>query len=104
MFLISIGICVAVVFAGLLFRLAALLRLGIPLLYTLAMAFVFPMWAHEHQALSMGILYVLLTLCAFSWLASLIRRLSSYRAERACERMEAEMLIEELKRKQGIAG
>ena len=103
MFLLYFGIgCIGIV-AGILFRLAAILRLGVPLLYTLVMAFIFPLWAHEHQALSMAILYALLALCALSWIVTIIRKICDRRAERACERLEAEMIIEQLKAKQGIA-
>lgn len=103
MFGISIVICIAGVVIGLIFRFAAVLRLGLPLLYALVVGFFFPVWANTHQALSMGILYGLLALTALSWVVSLIRKIREIRAERAYERIEEEMLLEELKHKQGIA-
>ena len=99
---ISIAICVLGIVVGLIFRFAAILRLMLPLLYALVVGFFFPVWANTHQALSMGILYVLLGLCAISWVITLIRKIREKRAERAYERIEEEMLLEELKRWQGI--
>lgn len=101
--LIYLIICFAGFFIGLAFRLAAMMRLGIPLLYTLVLAFIFPSWAHEHQELSMWILYGLLALVAISWIVSLLKKIRYHKLKRDCERMETEMMIEQLKIKQGIA-
>ena len=103
MFAVSIVMCIAGVALGLAFRLATALRLSAPLLYALVVAFFFPNWAHENQTLSMLILYALLGLCVLSWGISLIRKIQDRQHRRAYERLETEMLIDELKRKQGIA-
>ncbi len=103
MFGISAVICIAGIVIGLIFRFAAVARLSVPLLYILIVSFFFPLWAHEHQALAMGILHALLTLCILSWIITLIRKLRELRSRRAYERMEAEAALEELKGRQGIA-
>ena len=101
--LIYIIICVAGFFIGVIFRVATMLRLGVPLLYTLVLAFVFPVWAHERQELSMAILYGILVLCAISWFVTIARKICAYKLQREYERIEEEMILEQLKIKQGIA-
>ena len=56
-----------------LFRLAALTRLTLPLLYTLSMLTVFHGWYRAHTVLADRILFALVGLVALSWLLSLIR-------------------------------
>ncbi|PWM29331.1 MAG: hypothetical protein DBX40_00240 [Clostridiales bacterium] len=103
MFAISIAVCIVGVVLGLIFRLVAMLRLSVPLLYALVVGFFFPVWANTHQALSMSILYGLLGLCVLSWILTLIRKIRCYRMQREYERIEEERLLAELLRKQGIA-
>ena len=100
--LIYIILCCSGFFIGIAFRLAAMLRLGIPLIYTLVMAFIFPGWAHEHQELSMYILYGLLALCVLSWIISIAKKISAMKAEKQLMRMEEEMMLNILKHEQGI--
>ena len=57
----------------LLFRLAALTRMTIPLLYTVSMLTVFHGWYRAHTVLADCILFVLVGLVVLSWLLSLIR-------------------------------
>jgi hypothetical protein len=56
-----------------LFRLAALARLTIPLLYTMSMLTVFHGWYRAHTVLADRILFALVGLVVLSWLLSLIR-------------------------------
>ena len=58
---------------AILFRLAALTRLTLPLLYTLSMLTVFHGWYRAHTVLADRILFALVGLVALSWLLSLIR-------------------------------
>ena len=58
---------------AILFRLAALARLTIPLLYTMSMLTVFHGWYRAHTVLADRILFALVGLVALSWLLSLIR-------------------------------
>ena len=56
---------------AILFRLAALTRLTLPLLYTLSMLTVFHGWYQAHTALADDILFALVGLVILSWLFSL---------------------------------
>ena len=56
---------------AILFRLAALARLTIPLLYTMSMLTVFHGWYQAHTALADNILFALVGLVILSWLFSL---------------------------------
>ena len=56
-----------------LFRLAALTRMTIPLLYTVSMLTVFHGWYRAHTVLADRILFALVGLVVLSWLLSLIR-------------------------------
>ena len=56
---------------AILFRLAALARLTIPLLYTMSMLTVFHGWYRAHTALACNILFALVGLVVLSWLISL---------------------------------
>jgi len=101
MYMILIVSCAALFLIGILFRIAGTLRLSVPLLYALVVAFFFPGWSTRNPALSMGILYGLIGLCVLSWIVSLIRKIREHRAERALEEFEARAIIETIKRKQG---
>lgn len=72
---------------GLLLRLAAKLRLAIPLLYALIAPTVFHSWFYAHHTLATGIGYGLFGLAALSWvitLAGKVRELAEdYQEEQA---------------------
>ena len=61
----------------LVFRLAALLRLMIPLLYALLVPVLFPDWYHGHMALADGLFFGMVGLVALSWVVTLVRRMRS---------------------------
>ena len=69
-----------------LFRLAAVCRLTIPLLYALIVPTVFRGWYLAHTALAEGIWYGLLAMVVLSWAVTLIRRVidlvDEYRVDR----------------------
>lgn len=75
---------------ALLFRLAALTRLTIPLLYTVSMLTVFHGWYQMHTALADNILFVLVGLIVLSWLFSLLGRVWSFIQERQDDRAAVE--------------
>ena len=56
---------------AILFRLAALTRLTLPLLYTLSMLTVFHSWYQANATMADNILFVLVGLVILSWLLSL---------------------------------
>ena len=57
----------------LLFRLAARLRLAVPLAYALIVPTLFHQWYYAHYALANGIWWAMLVLAALSWVATLVR-------------------------------
>ena len=73
--LISFGLVLLVFVLGLVFRLAAKLRLTLPLLYTLAasVSTFFTDWVTKHEPLVLAGLGALLLLALVSWLVSLGR-------------------------------
>lgn len=75
---------------ALLFRLAALTRLTIPLLYTVSMLTVFHGWYQTHTALADNILFVLVGLVILSWLFSLGKCVWSFIREQSEDRAAVE--------------
>ena len=73
-----------------LFRLAALARLTIPLLYTVSMLTVFRGWYQTHTALADNILFALVGLVVLSWLISLGKRVWSFIQEKREDRAAVE--------------
>ena len=63
MYMILIVSCVALFLIGILFRIAGTMRLSVPLLYALVVAFFFPGWSTRNPELSMGIFYGLIMDC-----------------------------------------
>lgn len=57
----------------LLFRLAARLRLAVPLAWALVVPTLFHQWYYAHYALANGIWWAMLVLAALSWMVSLVR-------------------------------
>ena len=57
----------------LLFRVAARLRLAIPLAWALVVPTLFDQWYYAHYALANGIWWAMLVLAALSWMVSLVR-------------------------------
>ena len=75
---------------ALLFRLAALARLTIPLLYTMSMLTVFHGWYRVHTALADNILFALVGLVVLSWLISLGKCIWSFIQEKRDDRAAVE--------------
>lgn len=55
------------------FRVAARLRLAIPLAWALVVPTLFHQWYYAHYALANGIWWAMLVLAALSWMVSLVR-------------------------------
>ena len=74
MFWISFAFLVISVVLQVLFKFAAVGRLTIPLIYFLAMAFICPKWAGEHEPLTIGILVAMLIIVVISWIVTIVRK------------------------------
>lgn len=68
-------VLLAALFAlGVVFRVAGLFRLSVPLAYVLLVPTVFSGWYYAHRTLAEGIWYAMLVLVALSWVVTVIRR------------------------------
>lgn len=78
---------IVMIFLSIVFRLAAVFRLTIPLLYALVVPTVFHKWYYANQTLANIIWYVLLAAVALSWLVSLVRRIREILLRRREDKM-----------------
>lgn len=85
--LLSIG----VLLLSVVFRLAALLRLSIPLAYALIAPTLFHGWFSTHQALGECIGYALFVLVVLSWVVSLARNVYKIIDERRADKAALEL-------------
>jgi pilus assembly protein TadC len=69
------------VLANLLFKIASFFRLGIPLLYALAVPILFPDWVQENETLATLIFFGLIALVVFSWMFTIRKRILRKRRE-----------------------
>ena len=69
------------------FRLAAVFRLTIPLLYALVVPTVFHEWYYANQPLANVIWYVLLAVVVLSWMVSLVRNVRGILLQRREDKM-----------------
>ena len=69
---------IAMLILSIIFRLAAIFRLTIPLLYIIAMNTVCSNWYHAHESLAHIIFFVILGLVVLSWIISLVRKCSTF--------------------------
>ncbi|MDO4566091.1 MAG: molecular chaperone GrpE [Oscillospiraceae bacterium] len=86
MFIVYICVFALVCICSLVFRIASVLRLGVPLLYALIAPTLFHGWFASHPALANGIGWALLALCGLSWVLSLISRLRELALSRRDDR------------------
>ena len=68
---------IAMLIISIIFKLAAVFRLTIPLLYVVAMNTFWRSWYQAHQSLGDIIFFVLLGLVVLSWIISLVRKIQS---------------------------
>ena len=62
------------------FKIASFFRLGIPLLYALLVAILFPDFVQEHEMLATAIFFAILGLVVLSWVVT-IRKKIRYKRE-----------------------
>ena len=74
--MLTLILFIALMGFSILFRVAGFLRLSIPLLYAMIVPTVFHGWYYAHTGLATGIWYAILGLVAFSWIITIIRRIS----------------------------
>lgn len=66
---------IVMIFISIVFRLVAVFRLTIPLVYALIVPTVFHEWYYANQTLANAIWYVLLAAVVLSWVVSLVRKI-----------------------------
>ncbi|MGI5848879.1 MAG: hypothetical protein ACOX8Q_02220 [Christensenellales bacterium] len=71
----SIVIFLIMVLVNLLFKIASFFRLGIPLLYALAVPILFPDWVQEQETLATLIFIGLIVLVVLSWVITVRKRI-----------------------------
>ena len=77
MFYAYIFLGAGILILSILFRLAAVFRLTIPLLYALVVPTLLSDWYYAHYTLANVIWYILLAVTVLSWVYSLVRKLSA---------------------------
>lgn len=82
---------------SILFRLAAVFRLTIPLAYALVVPTLFSGWYYSHYALANGIWYALLALTLLSWVISLVRKIREVLDRRQRDKVREEILIQRVR-------
>lgn len=84
----------AILLLSILFRLAAVFRLSIPLLYALVVPTLFSGWYYSHYTLANVIWYVMLSVTLLSWVYSLVRKIAALVEQRRYEKAKEEILIQ----------
>ncbi len=77
----SIVIFLIMVLVNLLFKIASFFRLGVPLLYALAVPILFPDWVQEQETLATLIFSGLIALVILSWVFTIRKRILRKRRE-----------------------
>ncbi len=81
MMYVSIAVFLLMVLLNLLFKIASFFRLGIPLLYVLAVPLLFPDWVQEQETLATLIFVGLILLVILSWIVTIRKRILRKRLE-----------------------
>jgi len=77
----SIVIFLIMVLVNLLFKIASFFRLGVPLLYALAVPLLFPDWVQEQETMATLIFFGLIALVILSWVITIRKRILRKRRE-----------------------
>lgn len=77
----------AMILLSIVFRLAAVFRLTIPLVYALIVPTIFHEWYYANQTLANVIWYVLLAVVVLSWVVSLVRKVRGILLRRREDKM-----------------
>lgn len=87
--LIGLGISILFILISLLFRLAKVMRLTIPLIYITVVNIFFNDWYKANTFLAHFILAVLTGLVIISWIISIYRKIRERKVERNCAELDA---------------
>jgi uncharacterized membrane protein YuzA (DUF378 family) len=88
-----IGLGALIILLSILFRVAAVFRLAIPLLYALIAPTLFFNWFHANQPLAEGIGYALVGLTVLSWIFSFIRKIRQWRDNCREDKIAEEIML-----------
>ena len=77
----SIFIFLLMLLLNAMFKIASFFRLGIPLLYALFVAILFPDFVHEHEILTTVIFLAMLGLVILSWVVTIRKKLRRKREQ-----------------------
>lgn len=83
---------IVMIILSIVFRLASIFRLTIPLAYALIVPTVFHEWYYANQTLANVIWYVLLAVVVLSWVVSLVRKIRGIVLRRREEKMLEEIV------------
>ena len=97
MFYAYIFLGAGILILSILFHLAAVFRLTIPLLYVLVAPTLLSDWYYAHYTLANVIWYILLAVTVLSWVYSLARKLSAIIGQRRHEKAKEEILIQRVR-------
>ena len=97
MFYAYIFLGAGILILSILFRLAAVFRLTIPLLYALVVPTILSDWYYAHYTLANVIWYILLAVTVLSWVYSLARKLFPIIGQRRHEKAKEEILIQRVR-------
>jgi len=92
-----IGFGLVMIVLSIIFRVAAVFRLTIPLLYALIAPTLFYGWFHANQALAEGIGYGLIGLTVLSWIFTFVRKVREWLDRRCDDKIAEEMFLRRLK-------
>ena len=82
---------------SIIFRLAAVFRLSIPLAYALIVPTLFHSWLEAHPLLGEGIWYAMLAVVVLSWVVSLVRKIRHLIAVRREDKISKAILLQRLR-------
>jgi hypothetical protein len=78
----SIFIFLLMLLLNTMFKIASVFRLGIPLLYALFVAILFPDFVHEHEMLTTAIFLAMLGLVVLSWIVTIRKKIQRRREQK----------------------
>ncbi len=64
------------------FKIASVFRLSIPLIYVFALPIFFPNWLGENEPLALGILIAMLVLVVISWVMTIRNKIENRRRQK----------------------